>query len=328
VLLTAALPPLLFGMDDNGGIGNMNDETTIAFLGLGRMGAPMVRNLLRAGFHVRVWNRTVSRTAEFAKLGAVPAAIPADATRGADIVITMLTDGAAVSDSMFRPLGGLDASRPGQVWVQMSTVGVQWTTQLADHARTFGVTYVDAPVSGSEGPAVTGDLVILASGPEEVRDMLAPVFDALGKTTTWLGQAGAGTRAKLVLNNLLVNLVEATAESLRFSEDLGLDPHAVVELLAQTPLGSPYTMQKAKTMLAGDFRPAFALKHAIKDAGLAVDAAHGADASLALTEALLPAWREAADAGHGEQDLSVVFGERPAPEDTDPAAEQPTQAAA
>ena len=157
----------------------MNDETTIAFLGLGRMGAPMARNLVRAGFHVRVWNRTASRTAEFAKQclpdqaaptdlpRAVPAAVPADATRGADIVITMLSDGAAVGDAMFRPLGGLDAARPGQVWIQMSTVGVQWTRQLADDARAFGVTYVDAPVSGSEGPAVTGDLIILASGPEE-----------------------------------------------------------------------------------------------------------------------------------------------------------------
>ena len=318
----------------------MNDETTIAFLGLGRMGAPMARNLVRAGFHVRVWNRTASRTAEFAKQclpdqpaptdlpRAVPAAVPADATRGADIVITMLSDGAAVGDAMFRPLGGLDAARPGQVWVQMSTVGAQWTRQLADDARAFGVTYVDAPVSGSEGPAVTGDLIILASGPEEVRDMLAPVFGALGKSTVWLGHAGAGTRAKLVLNNLLVDLVEATAESLRFAEDLGLNPRVVVELLAQTPLGSPFTLQKAEAMLAGDFRPAFALKHAIKDADLAVDAAHRADASLALTEALLPAWREAASAGHGDEDLSVVFGERPVPEDADHAAGQPGQAAA
>jgi 3-hydroxyisobutyrate dehydrogenase len=306
----------------------MNDKTTIAFLGLGRMGAPMARNLVRAGFHVRVWNRTVSRTAEFAELGAVPAAVPADATRGADIVITMLSDGVAVGDAMFRPLGGLDASRPGQVWVQMSTVGVQWTQQLADDARAFGVTYVDAPVSGSEGPAVTGDLVILASGPEEVRDMLTPVFDVLGKQAVWLGHAGAGTRAKLVLNNLLVNLVEATAESLRFAEDLDLNPYSVIELLAQTPLGSPYMVQKAGTMLAGDFRPAFALKHAIKDAGLAVDAARRADVNLALTEALLPAWQEVASAGHGDEDLSVVFGGRPAPEDEDRADEQSTQAAA
>lgn len=202
----------------------------------------MAANLVRAGFHLRVWNRTLSRTAELAELGAVPAATPADATRGADIVVTMLADGPAV--------------------------GVQWTRQLAKDAAAFNVTYVDAPVSGSEGPAKSGDLVILASGPADVRDTLAPVFAALGKLTSWLGEAGAGTRAKLVLNNLLVDLVEATAESLRFAASLDLDLNDMVELLQVTPLGAPYTVQKARTMLAGDFRPVFALKHAVKDAGL------------------------------------------------------------
>lgn len=290
----------------------MNEQTTIAFLGTGRMGFPMAVNLVRAGFHVRVWNRTASRADELARLGAVPAATPADAARGADVVITMLADGMSVANTMFRPMGGLDASHRGQIWVQMSTVGVEWTKELRDDARLFGVSYVDAPVSGSEGPATTGDLVILASGPEDVRDALAPVFSALGKSAVWLGEAGAGTRAKLVLNNLLVNLVEATAESLRFADGLDLDPAAIVELLTQTPLGSPYMVQKAKTMLAGDFRPSFALKHAVKDAVLAVDAARDVGAGLALTEALLPSWRDAADAGHADDDLSAVFEAKPA----------------
>lgn len=289
----------------------MNEQTTIAFLGIGRMGSPMAANLVRAGFRVRVWNRTVSRANELARLGAVPAATPADAARGADIVITMLADGVTVANTMFRPMGGLDASHRGQIWVQMSTVGVEWTRELREDARSFGVTYVDAPVSGSEGPATTGELVILASGPDHVKDDLAPVFAVLGKSTVWLGEAGAGTSAKLVLNNLLVDLVEATAESLRFAEGLDLDPAAIVELLTRTPLGSPYMAQKAKTMLAGDFRPAFALKHALKDAVLAVDAARGAGAGLVLTEALLPTWRQAADSGHADDDLSVVFEAKP-----------------
>jgi 3-hydroxyisobutyrate dehydrogenase len=295
-----------------------NKKTTIAFLGLGRMGYPMAENLTRAGFHVRVWNRTASKTAGLAKIGAIPAAVPADATRGADIVITMMTDGAAVGDAMFRPLGGLDASHQGQIWIQMSTVGVLWTRQLAEDANAFGVTYVDAPVSGSEGPAKSGDLVILASGPEpadELKDRLAPVFEVLGKSTVWLGEAGNGTRAKLVLNNLLVDIVETTAESLRFATGLGLKPEAVVDLLTQTPLGSPYAVAKAKTMVAGDFSPAFALKHAIKDAHLAVDAAHHSDTALLLTEALLPAWQQTARSGHAEDDLSVVFAARQEPED-------------
>jgi 3-hydroxyisobutyrate dehydrogenase len=289
----------------------MANDMTIAFLGMGRMGVPMAANLVRAGYSVRVWNRTAGRTEELAKLGAIPAATPADATRGADVVITMLADGAAVQSAMYRPMGGLDASHRGQIWVQMSTVGVRWTEQLIKDAEEFGVTFVDAPVSGSEAPARTGDLIILASGPAEAEDRLAGVFGVLGKSAIWLGEAGKGTSAKLVLNNLLVDLVEVTAESLRFAEGLDLDPNAVVELLTQTPLGSPYTLQKARSMLAGDFSPAFALKHAVKDAGLAVDAARDANTGLPLTEALLPAWRHAADTGYAEDDLSVVYAAKP-----------------
>jgi 3-hydroxyisobutyrate dehydrogenase len=264
-----------------------------------------------------VWNRTLSKTSDFAAVGGVPAAAPADATRGADVVITMLTDGPAVRAAMSGagPEGGLAGARKGQIWVQMSTVGVEWTERLARDAAAHRVSFVDAPVSGSEGPATSGDLVILASGASDasgpdgasVRDTLAPVFAALGRSTVWLGDAGAGTSAKLVLNNLLVDLVEVTAEALTFAKGLELDPAAVVELLGQTPLGSPFTVQKARAMVAGDFRPAFALKHAVKDAGLAVDAARASDTRLALTEALLPSWRSAESSGHADDDLSVVY---------------------
>jgi|SRR5579875_761590 3-hydroxyisobutyrate dehydrogenase len=290
----------------------MTSEPTIAFLGLGRMGLPMAMNVVRAGFHVRVWNRTLSRTRVFAAAGGVPAATPADATRGADIVITMLSDGPAVRAAMDRPEGGLDGAAPGQIWVQMSTVGVRWTGVLSGLAAACGISYVDAPVSGSEGPARSGDLVILASGPAGVQDKLAPVFGALGRSTVWLGEAGAGSRAKLVLNALLVDLVEATAEALTFAKGLELDPADIVELLRATPLGTPYMVQKARAMLAGDFRPAFALKHAIKDAGLALDAARERDTELALTEALLPRWRRAASAGHADDDLAAVYAVPPA----------------
>jgi hypothetical protein len=106
--------------------------------------------------------------------------------------------------------------------------------------------FVDAPVSGSEGPAQAGQLVILASGPHQVRDLLAPVFGVLGRTTAWLGPAGHGTRAKLVLNNWLADLTEATAETLSFAQRLGLDPAEIVDLLQSTPLGAPYAVQKAR----------------------------------------------------------------------------------
>jgi 3-hydroxyisobutyrate dehydrogenase len=278
----------------------------VAFLGTGRMGGPMAANLARAGFEVRVWNRTSSRAEALAADGAVAAASPAEAVRGAAVIITMLADGPATEQAATGPDGFLDAGR-GTVWVQMGTVGIEWTAWLAHISSERGVVFVDAPVSGSEGPAKSGQLVILASGPDQVRDVLAPVFDVLGRSAAWLGAAGNGTRAKLVLNNWLADLTETTAETLSFARLLGLDPARVVDLLASNPLGAPYAVQKARTMLSGDFSPAFALKHALKDAELAAQAAQATGATLPLTDALLPRWRQAAADGHADQDIAAVY---------------------
>ncbi|MFD8388363.1 NAD(P)-dependent oxidoreductase [Streptomyces sp. NPDC059680] len=277
----------------------------IAFLGTGRMGGPMAVNLARGGFQLRVWNRTSSRAAALAGHGAFVAHTPAEAAQSAGILITMLADGPATERAANGPDGFL-ARCPGLIWVQMATIGARWSAQLAVAAARHGVTFVDAPVSGSQGPAEAGQLIILASGPDRVRDVLNPVFGALGRATVWLGPAGDGTRAKLVLNSWLVDLVEATAEALSFAGRLGLDPASIVELLQSTPLGSPYAVQKATAMLAGDFTPAFALKHAVKDAELAVQAAYGLGTHLPLTEALLPRWRHTA-LEHADDDLSAVY---------------------
>ena len=278
----------------------------IAFLGTGRMGAPMAANLARAGFAVRVWDRTASRAEALTADGAVVASSPADAVRDAAIVITMLADGPATEQAATGP-DGLLAADPGTIWVQMATVGADWTARLARLAGPRGVVFVDAPVSGSEGPARAGQLVILASGPHQAQDVLAPVFGALGRATAWLGPAGHGTRAKLVLNNWLADLTEATAETLSFARKLDLDPVQIVDLLQSTPLGAPYAVQKARSMLAGDFSPAFALKHALKDAELAAQAAQASGATLTLTSALLPRWRDTAASGHADDDLSAVY---------------------
>jgi 3-hydroxyisobutyrate dehydrogenase len=280
---------------------------TIAFLGTGRMGGPMAANLARAGLRVRAWNRTASRAAALIPDGATVASSPAGATAGAGIIVTMLADGPATEQAATGPDGFLAAAARDAIWVQMATIGTEWTARLAGTAARHGVTFVDAPVSGSQGPAQAGQLTILASGPAQVQDVLAPVFAALGRATVWLGPAGDGTRAKLVLNSWLADITETTAETLAFASRLGLDPAVIVGLLEQTPLGSPYAIQKARTMLSGDFAPAFALKHALKDADLAAQAAQQAGAELTITTALLPRWRRAAASGHADDDLAVIY---------------------
>src|SRR6202000_828260 len=151
--------------------------------------------------------------------------------------------------------------------------------------------FVVPPSPAGARRAGAAQLPVLASGPDPVRDTLAPVFSVLGRATAWLGQTGQGTRAKLVLNNWLADLAETTAETLSFARRLGLDPADIVDLLQSNPLGAPYAVQKARVMLAGDFSPAFALKHALKDAELAAQAAEANGAALPLTSALLPRWR-------------------------------------
>jgi 3-hydroxyisobutyrate dehydrogenase len=282
-------------------------DLTIAFLGVGRMGAPMASRLILDGFNVRVWNRSSERLHALVQLGGIEASTPSDAALEADVVITMLPDGPTVEGVIDGENGAFDSLARGAVWLQMSTVGIEWTERLAAKASEAGVLFVDAPVSGSVTPATTGELLILASGPSEARPVATMAFDSLGRHTFWMGAAGAGSKAKLVLNNWLVDLVEMVVETLKFSEALGLDPHLIVDALAEAPIGSPYAVTKARSMLEGDFSTNFALKYAIKDALLAIDAARSVDGDLALTTSLIPSWQRALANGAGDLDLSAVY---------------------
>jgi 3-hydroxyisobutyrate dehydrogenase len=268
-----------------------SNVTTVAVLGTGSMGTPIARNLIAAGFPVSAWNRTAVRAAPLAGDGARLATTPADAARNADVVLTMLADGAAVQEAMSGPTGALQAMRPGSVWIQMATVGLDWIDRLSDLASEHGIELVDAPVSGSDGPAREAKLIVLASGPDEARARVQPIFDAIGRETLWLGQTGGGTRMKLVLNNWLVAQVEAVAETVALTEALGLDPRLFPQAIDDAPLGSPYAVAKARAMISGDFRPGFALRLAFKDAGLALDAAQELGLRLPLTAALAPRWQ-------------------------------------
>lgn len=277
---------------------------TIAVLGTGTMGAPMARNLLRAGFGVRVWNRTVAKAAALAADGAQPACTAAAAAANADVLITMLADGAAVEQVTAGPTGALSVLRPGAIWIQMSTVGVQWCDRLAELADCHGVRYVDAPVSGSAGPAARGELEILASAADSARVLAEPIFDVLGRRTVWLPRRGDGSRLKLALNNWLAVLVEGMAETLTFVGALGLDPHVMLAGITGGPLASEYALAKGLAMLDRDFAPGFPLRHAAKDAELALHAADQHAVHLPLTDALLPRWRAAIANSHGGDDVA------------------------
>ena len=197
----------------------------VAVLGIGAMGHGMAASALRAAIPTIVWNRRLEAIRDLAELGAEVAETAADAARRAAIVVTMVTDANAVI-SVARDQGMLAALAPGAIWAQMSTIGVEGIDRVAAMAGSErpDVMLLDAPVSGSKEPAERGQLTIFASGPAEARARIAPLFDALGQRTIWVGEAGAGTRLKLVNNTWLAFATEAVATSVALARRWALTP--------------------------------------------------------------------------------------------------------
>ncbi len=277
----------------------------VAVLGTGTMGSAMARNLLRAWLQVDVWDRTPEAAARLAEVGATADAEPSGAVAHADVVITMLPDAAAVT-SVAVGQGMLQALRRGAIWAQMGTIGVRATQQLA--ASVAGqrpdVRFVDAPVSGTRGPAESGQLLILASGPETARPALVPVFGAIGSRTLWLGEAGAGSRLKLVLNTWLAFLMEGIAEAAALADTLGVDHRALRDALQGGPLDAPAALAKLAKIDAGDESTDFSLRWAAKDVDLAL--AEAGEQTLPVAAAIGDRWHRLIDAGLGQADVSAA----------------------
>jgi 3-hydroxyisobutyrate dehydrogenase len=277
----------------------------VAVLGIGAMGHGMAASALRAGIPTIVWNRRMEAARSLAALGAEVAETAAGAARRAAIVVTMVSDADAVI-SVARDQGMLAALAPGAIWAQMSTIGVAGIDRVAAMASAErpDVMLLDAPVSGSKDPAERGQLTIFASGPGAAHARVAPLFDALGQRTIWVGEAGAGTRLKLVNNTCLAFAAEAVAASVALAHRLGLDTQTVVDALGGGPLVSAWQAAKLQRIANGEFSAQFALWLALKDVRLALQAAGGE--RFAVLACLADEWQQAVDQGFGELDLTVV----------------------
>jgi 3-hydroxyisobutyrate dehydrogenase len=282
------------------------DGKAVAVLGTGIMGSGMTRNLVAAGLTTRVWDRSASATAPLAEAGAVAAATARDAVQGAGVVITMLPT-ADVVDSVIFDGGVADAFADGCVWAQMGTIGVAATWRMRDQlaSRRPGVIFVDAPVSGSKGPAEQGQLLILASGPAVAAEAVRPVFDAIGRKTVWLGEAaGQGSQVKLVVNAYLSILIEGVAETMELADRLGISHQQLADVIEGGPLDAPLAGAKLHKMDRQDYAAEFPLQWALKDVDLAITAANGD--TLPLLTAVSGQWHAAVSAGHGHQDISAA----------------------
>jgi 3-hydroxyisobutyrate dehydrogenase len=258
----------------------------------------MAANIARAGHEVVVWNRT--REKAEAVTGADVVDTPAEAVRDAEVVLTILADAAAVEDVVL----GIDEL---PVWIQATTVGLDATDKLAALAAQRGAIFVDAPVVGTKQPAEKGELLVLASGPEDAKRVCTPIFDAIGSQTLWLGAAGTGQRLKLVLNTWLVGILDALAESIALAQALGLDPQLFLDTIRGGGTDVPYAHLKGKLMIGEAFPAAFSARLARKDANLALRAAQDAGLELPGLAAAADQLARAVDLGHGDEDMAAVY---------------------
>jgi 3-hydroxyisobutyrate dehydrogenase len=286
---------------ENGG----NGRVAVAVIGAGIMGSAMARNLAAAGLTTRVWDRSASATGPLANAGVVVAASAPDAVRDAGVVITMLPTADAVESVIFDGQVA-EAFADGCVWAQMGTIGLEATLRIRDQlaVQRPGVMFVDAPVSGSKGPAEQGQLLILASGPKAAAGAVGPVFDVIGRKTVWLGEAGRGSQMKLVVNAYLSILIEGVAETMELADRFGIGHQQLADVIEGGPLDAPLADAKFHKMDRGDFAAEFPLEWALKDVDLVIDAAGGP--APPLLASLSGQWHAAVAAGYGRQDISAA----------------------
>ncbi len=283
----------------------MAGKGTIAVLGAGStMGFAMARNLARAGFDIRAWNRSTEKVHPLTKDGAQVLSSPAEAAEGAGVILTMLADADAVLETMEQALSAPQADEA--IWLQMSTIGESGTERCVELAREHNLEFVDAPVLGTKAPAEQGKLIVLASGPDRLKDRLEPIFGAVGQRTMWVGGAGRGSQLKLVTNAWLVAIVEGAAEAMALAEGAGLDPQLLLDAVEGGPLDLPYLRLKGKAIMERDFTPSFALKLAAKDAGLVEEAAGRPDLELPVMSAIRRRMEEGIPQ-HGDEDMIATF---------------------
>ena len=291
-------------MDGDGAAG-----MAVGFVGLGRMGWPMAANVARVYLPLRVYNRTRERAESFA--ASAPRVIvcgsPAEVAAASDVVITMLADGAAVDEVYLGEQGLLVGARPGTVLVDMSTIGPDHVTVLADKVGGVGLALVDAPVSGSVATAEAAALLVMAGGEASAVDRARPVLDAIGATVLHVGPSGAGATMKLVVNTIVYGLNQSVSEALVFAERAGLDRLLTYDVFAHSAIAAPFVRYRREAFeRPGEVPAAFRVELASKDLRLILDLAQRVGAELRQAETNLAVLEEAEGAGLQDEDVSAV----------------------
>ncbi|KAI3682545.1 hypothetical protein L1987_82600 [Smallanthus sonchifolius] len=279
----------------------------IGFLGMGIMGKAMAMNLLRHGFKVSVWNRTLSKCDELKEHGASVVESPAAVIKKCKYTIGMLSDPAAALSVVFDKDGILEEICSGKGYIDLSTVDAETSSKISEAVKKKGGYFLEAPVSGSKKPAEDGQLVILSAGDKGLYDEILPAFDVLGKKSFFLGEVGNGAKMKLVVNMIMGSMMNAFSEGLVLADKSGLSPNTLLDVLDLGAIANPMFKMKGPSMIQNNYNPAFPLKHQQKDMRLALALGDENVVSMPVAAAANEAFKKARSTGLGDLDFSAVY---------------------
>jgi 3-hydroxyisobutyrate dehydrogenase len=279
----------------------------IAFLGTGIMGAPMAANLMARGFALQVYNRTTAKTAALVEKGAKAFGTPAEAVKGAAVVITMLGLPSDVEEVYFGADGVIANAEPGATLIDMTTSSPMLAQRIAEAASKRGLSALDAPVSGGEIGAINAKLAIMVGGDAEVFERARPVFEAMGTNINHLGPAGSGQHCKLVNQTVIAGTMLGVAEGLAYAEKVGLQPQQVLAAIGTGAAGSFLLNNLGPKMVARDFAPGFMIEHIAKDLRLAMEEANRLGLTLGGLGLALDYYRMLRDSGHAKEGTQALI---------------------
>ena len=281
----------------------MTNLPKVAVLGLGAMGHAFAGNLLQKGFVVQAWNRSPEKGRDLVASGLTLCATPRQAVAHVDVIISMLADGKVTLEVLeeIAPVCKKEA-----IFCQMGTIGVQQTTDSIQLLKNLhpAMIFVEAPVSGTKGPAENAQILVLASGEREKCAAAEAVFSAIARGTQWFGEAGNGQKIKLVLNSWLISMMQGVVESNMLAARLGFTSVQFWDAIAGGPLAAPYVQAKLAAIEKNDYAPQMQLVHALKDAKLALELSD--PGTMPVLHTIADVWGNAVEDGFGEKDLSSI----------------------
>jgi 3-hydroxyisobutyrate dehydrogenase-like beta-hydroxyacid dehydrogenase len=280
---------------------------TISYLGLGTMGGGMASNLLKAGYKLTVWNRSVEKCEPFARKGARVADTPADAVRDAELVMYCLSNDQAVEEVVFGGKGILTGINEGQIAIDMSTVLPATSLREQEAYAKHGVDFLDAPVFGSKQESADAKLWIMAAGKRDTFENVKPILEQLGQTVHYFGKNGNAAAMKLVGNLIVALEMEALAEGLVLAQKTGLDLNTVMEVVKGADFRSPLLVSNGQNILKRDFSTSFALKLMLKDAGLIEKFAESLQSPIPALRVVGKNLKSAVALGFGKENASALI---------------------